>query len=516
MSARAVRRWVVPGTFAVIVSILAPPGPAVADGFLTDKGPYIQLEAGAPPGSSLLPIISVGETVGAYAFQGIPDGIGVAPGPDGSVYAFLNHEESHVPFSGKADYQDASVSQLQLDLGMAGVLSGSVAIPPSEGFLRFCSSFMAGPDQGFDNYTYFTNEETNDVVPVPEGAPYGPDPSLDPNRQAGYGVRLDVGSGSHGQIAGMGRMNHENTMVVPGGWDEFALLTTDDTFSAPASQLYLYTAETESEIVWAFQGTRKNGKKVKATDPHNGANDYGNIAVGDLLEGRFIAVPTKVAKGLTDLKPQDALESWSNAKNAFQFIRLEDLTYDRTNPRVVYMADTGEARALPDEVGTGRLIRGPSGTQGPFPNGRVFRMEFSPDDPRQVTSFTILLDNDSGGYNNPNVMHQPDNMDASENSLMVQEDTGQAPPSRIWRYEFATQEWTVVASVHDPFDDPLVNEQNWESSGIVDVSEWFGDGEWLLDVQAHDRFIKSEVDPNGVLLKQEDGQLLLMFLPGTT
>jgi hypothetical protein len=103
-------------------------------------------------------------------------------------------------------------------------------------------------------------------------------------------------------------------------------------------------------------------------------------------------------------------------------------------------------------------------------------------------------------------MHQPDNMDASPNSLMVQEDSGQAPPSRVWRYEFGTGSWTVVASVLD---------QDWESSGIVDASAWFGEGAWLLDVQAHDVFVDEE-QMGEVLIKREDGQLLLMFLPGTT
>ena len=190
------RRTTIAAVLVIGLSMLVPGQPAVADGFLTDKDPYLMLESGAPPGSSLLAIISVGEMVGDYMFEGIPDGVGLAPGPDGSVYAFVNHEQSHVPFQGKADFVDSSVSQLRLDLAMGGVLGGSVPVPPNDGFIRFCSGFMAGPDQGFSSYTYFTNEETNDVVPVPEGAPYEPDPSVAPNRQAGYSVWLDVATGA--------------------------------------------------------------------------------------------------------------------------------------------------------------------------------------------------------------------------------------------------------------------------------------------------------------------------------
>ena len=48
-----------------------------------------------------------------------------------------------------------------------------------------------------------------------------------------------------------------------------------------------------------------------------------------------------------------------------------------------------------------------------------------------------------------------------------------------------------------------------------DTSSGWGPGAWLLDVQAHDVFVDEE-QMGEVLLKREDGQLLLMFLPGTT
>ncbi|QLQ05982.1 MAG: hypothetical protein HZY76_07890 [Anaerolineae bacterium] len=47
---------------------------------------------------------------------------------------------------------------------------------------------------------------------------------------------------------------------------------------------------------------------------------------------------------------------------------------------MVYLADTGEPRAIPDPA-TGRLRRGPSGTQGPYPNGRIFKLVFNGSDP---------------------------------------------------------------------------------------------------------------------------------------
>lgn len=486
--------------------VFALPGQSMADHpFLTTQGPYITLSG---PGS-LTPIISSGETYHDFLFEGIPDGIGIAPGPsEGTVDVFVSHEQTTVPFFGEADFQDASVSKLTLDTATAAVLDASVAIGPENGYLRFCSAFMAGPDEGFSNYTFFANEEANDVVDVPAGAPYGPDPALAPQRQAGYAVILDAETGEFTQVAGMGRHNHENTIVVPGGWNQFAMLSTDDTFNAPSAQLYMYLANHENHIwedkgsLWAFRVTRTDEGPISPTDPFNGANDYLDIQPGDDWQGEFIRVPKKIARGETDLPPQDALEQWSNEHNVFQFIRLEDLAYDKNSPRVVYVADTGQTRIIPDPQ-TGRMTRGPSGTEGFADNGRIFKFVFNEKNPRKVDSFSIFADGDLRETSVFVPLVNPDNMDTSANSLMVQED---ADDAKIWQYDFAAGTWSVVATVNDP---------DGESSGIVDASAWFGDGAWLLDVQAHGSNVAEELLPNGVLLKREAGQLLLMVIPGS-
>jgi hypothetical protein len=495
------------------------------------SSPYPYRSQAAPlltfvnPGADweLVPIIDSGtELEDGFTFSGIPDGIGAMPGPEAdTVDVFVNHEESHVPFLNLADLQDASVSRLTLDTDTGEVLAAEVALDPSLGFLRFCSATMAGPNEGLDRYVFLTNEETNDVVSVPADAPYTADPATAPDRQGGYAVALDPSDDSVHLLAGAGRHNHENDMVIPGGWDQIAVLSGDDTFFTTAagvptqpqwSQLYLSLTNDEEGLLadegtlWAFRVTATDEGKVDAADAFNGANDYGDIGTGDHWQGRFIRVPENVARGLTAVRPQEALENWSNAHNVFQFIRVEDTAYDPNDRRVVYLADTGDGRMVPDPA-TGRLTRGPSGTPGAYPNGRVYRLEFDPDNPRRVDDFSILLNADLGGRNNPAVLHQPDNLGTSANSLMVQEDTSQLPGSRVWRYDLATQMWTVVAAVQ--------NGTANESSGIVDASEWFGDGAWLLDVQQHDTFVESQPGPNGVTLKREGGQLLLLRIPGS-
>ena len=516
MRARLWKRAAILPAAALSVVTVVPHASADAP-FFTSTPAMLTLDGTAPSGTSLLPIISVGDQVGAFTFEGIPDGIGAMPGAGGSAEVFVNHEQSRVPFGGLADFDWSSVSHLTL-APSGGVVAGSEPLPDSAGFQRFCSSTMAGPDQGLSSFLYLTGEEAPERVAVPAGAPYGPDPAYAPNndRQSGYSVVLDPVTSDFTQVAGLGRYNHENEMVLPGGWDQIAILSGDDTFTppAPASQLYLYLADDEDAIwadqgsLWAFQATARNGVKVNAANPLNDANDYSDISSGDHFQGRFIRVPAKIAKGLTSAEPQTALENWSNQNNVFQFIRIEDIAYDVNNPRVIYFADTATTRIVPDPA-TGRLTRGASGTTGLYDNGRVFRMELSQSDPKVVDSFSILLNGDTGGPGLPGAggIHQPDNVATSPNSLMVQEDTAVVAP-RVWRYDFATQTWSVLATVNDIA---------WESSGIVDASEFFGPGSWLLDVQAHNVFVgpTDTTTTPGVTYKREGGQLLLLHVPGS-
>ncbi|MFC1778706.1 hypothetical protein ACFL3I_15485, partial [Pseudomonadota bacterium] len=214
-------------------------------------------------------------------------------------------------------------------------------------------------------------------------------------------------------------------------------------------------------------------------------------------------VKKEIARGETGVAPQQALEDWSNENNVFQFIRLEDLAYDRNQPRIVYVADTGRSRVVPDP-NTGRMMRGPGGTVGLADHGRIFRFVFNKKDPRKVDSFSVFADGDAPPGSPEFVpITSPDNLDTSMHSLMVQEDTSNA---LIWNLNFSTGMWSVVATVNDP---------GGESSGIVDASEWFGSGSWLLDVQGS-ADIFSELDPTkGVISKLSSGQLMLLTVPGS-
>src|SRR6476469_5928377 len=326
--------------------------------------------------------------------------------------------------------------------GSGRILSGEYAIPSSANYQRFCSNFFAGPAEGWSRPLVMTNEEATDFVnrtgtawPAGAGA-----------EQAGLAVAYDPATGAFRSVYGLGRMNHENSVAIP-GYGKAVLVTGDDTFSAPASQLYMYQAA-DADGVWNDTG------HLWAFQSDNAAiNDYGDLSGSASVSGHFIPVPDAIADG-----DQTGLETWSNANNVFQFIRIEDLAYDRNDHHVVYFADTGEPRARAWRTGDPaqfetRLVRGASGTEGPYPNGRVFKIVPDGTDRTVVDSLFVLIDGDAGGYRNVGALHQPDNLETTENSILITEDPGGhnrfagATNARLWKYDLSSGDMTAVAVV---------------------------------------------------------------------
>ena len=526
-------------------------------GFLTTKAAML---TGVADGVEVTPLITVGETLqSGYRFESIPDGIALATqqgkdkddDDDGEgkrtrkgVDVFVNHETSLVPFPPtRSDFTNALLSRLTLNRKTGGVLTGEYAIPSSANYQRFCSSFLVTKKHGFERDLLFANEEARDWVNR-TGTAWPATPFAPGAEQAGVVVAYDVETGQYRSIYGMGRHNHENAVALP-EYDRPVILSGDDTFDAPASQLYLYRAKS-GEDVWNDKG------RLYAFVPDDLAiNDYGDLKVGDSVSGHFIEVPRMIATGKkldgSEVKaadfgfpsppssipdgPQWVLEHWSNVSNVFQFIRIEDIAYDREDENVVYLADTGEPLAKPDATTT-RLKRDTTGG-GPYPNGRIFKLVLDEDDPLEVESLSILIDGDAlgaAGAGNVSLIHQPDNLETTKKALLIQEDPGSqnryALPegpgkttARIWKYDLESGKLDVVARVDQSSDGSTPKQRlgNWESSGIVDASRAFGEGMFLVDVQAHGWEIETAPHPTIANLKfnREAGQLLLVKIPGT-
>jgi hypothetical protein len=566
---------------AITVSAVASAGAANKSGFKTSKPSML---TAVMNGVSVTPLMTVGDVLGSgYRFESIPDGISVRTRGNGRVDLFVNHETGRVPFpfvlSGpnvplnENDFDNAQVSRLALNRHSAGVMSGKFVIPSSFGYQRFCSNYLATAKEGFSRNILFTNEESPDYVFRQEDS--WPPPIGDPaEREAGLVVALDVRTGKHHPIYGMGRHNHENSVAIP-GYGHPVVLSGDDTFTSgpmanipvtpaeaprPAqSQLYSYIASSTDDLLadkgdlWAF---------VSDTP---GVSSYYDIAPGSTAEitGHFEKVPKDIATGLnpdgsemkaadqgyplppnnisnwqTDLRsatplgidgPQWVLQRWSDLHNVFQFVRVEDVAYDKRPGKgnVVYIVDSGRGRASASD------------TAFPSSNGRVWKMVLDPDNPTKVTSMSVFVEGDNNTIKDPGEIHQPDNIETTQNGLLVTEDPGSSqhfdPPetnattARLWHVPFAGAP-QIVAKVDQSADgqpgrdvDGRANAKlgAWETTGIVDASKAFGSGAFLINVQAHSLWVEKAPGEVGLIagqpdftFKREGGQLALIRIPG--
>jgi hypothetical protein len=250
------------------------------------------------------------------------------------------------------------------------------------------------------------------------------------------------------------------------------------------------------------------------------------------INGSFSRPPGKSTGPSVD-GPQWVLERWSQLNGVFKFIRVEDMAYDKREGKsnVVYVVDSG---------------RGTAGATGPgiSTNGRVWKMVLDKKDPKKVTSLSILIEGDDNPVKTLGEIHQPDNVESTKNGLFFTEDPGSSQQfnytpeqladgrrteARVWQYKFGTGATRVVAKVDQSADEGTTDVDvttrgslgAWEASGIVDVSEWFGPGTFLVVVQAHTLYVETapglDVTGDGVadiLNKREGGQLLLLRVPG--
>ncbi|MCJ7710481.1 MAG: PhoX family protein [Chloroflexi bacterium] len=468
------------------------------------------------------PLLTVGDMLGAYRFEAIPDGIAVDPRGKNTFDIYVNHETSKVPFPFTAplappaltDFDNAQMSKLTLQRGAGKLLSGEIVIDSTNGFQRFCSNFFAGAAEGFSNPLVFTNEETPDLVNRAEASW----PPVAGATQAGVTVAYDPDSGVTTEIPGMGFFNHENTVVAP-GFDDVVTLSGDDTFSRGNSQLYMYKAASRSALL-ADDGT------LYAFVKDTGSNQVEALGPDPApFTGHFIPVPKGIADGSANPgQEQDALEAWSDTNGVFEFLRIEDLARDRGDPNVIYFADTeGGGAFIPPVTGVTPLF------------GRVYKIVLNPTDPTGTATVSVLVNGDTAGAINPlAAIHSPDNIETTATSLMIQEDPSPGAfkytpgdpigtTARIWQYVFATGELRVVAKV-DQSQDPTAVWGDWESTGIVDASAYFGRGAFLVNVQAHSLRVGQDNEilnplptpgaPDTIFQKRESGQLILLKVPG--
>jgi hypothetical protein len=457
------------------------------------------------------PILSTGDTVGSYQMSGIPDGMGAyrsgggqgesddnnnddddgsqqgehnhsGSGDDNSdgsaaITLFMNHELAGTAPPGPG----ARVSKLTIDARSRSVTSGSYVVTGLEQYARFCSGNLAILN---GKAWYQTGEESTSV-----GTPSPNDTSVG---HGGVGIAVDAGSNTVYETPQFGYLPHEN-IVAAKGLPTATWLTTEDgsPIMGNRSQLYAYMSNDRNWEAAIKDTAALNGSLYVWRADDLAAQSTKDIHRGDTLRGHFVPVTR------AENSNAGSLEAAAQAKGAFDFTRLEDLT-TTNDPTRFYFNDTGALGAETQK-------------------GRVYRLDVNRRNPREA-AITLIIDGDlSVTADDANDVVNPDNIAASSRSLVIQEDRNEENRavvkggySRIQVYDIRTETMRTVARVNTTVGLP----GDWESSGVIDARGLLGANWWFVVVQAHTSVAPQpgpSLTPNSSV--GEDGQLLAIKIP---
>ncbi len=448
------------------------------------------------------PVFTIGETIDGYTPPGIPDGQGAFDRGD-TVVVVSNHEltaAAGYPYTlaSGARLTGARISSLVFDKTTRRLIdmspaydtivnrAGKVVQGPLDlefgGLNRLCSAgyFEAG-QAGFVDDVFFSGEETS----------------------GGTEFVLDVAGEVLYAAPWMGRAAWESVAAldVPTITEtHVAILVGDDRGDAP---LLLYLGEKRPGGFLERNGLA-NGRLYMWVADNGDVSPADWNGTGSTRSGRFVEVENYNAGAIGDpdfdelgFATQAYLDQQKADIGAFNFSRPEDL---HTNPAPgkgaqVVFASTGRNTTLnqgADLWGTTYLI------DVKINRGRIRTGNITAD-------ITILYDGDDAGLQFPAPdygIRSPDNLVWADNGLIyIQEDRSvggfgavSGEETSIWQLDPKSGLVERVAQVYragvpsGQIDTDPNDLGDWETSGIIDVTELFGaEGERLLffNVQAH-------------------------------
>lgn len=475
--------------------------------------PIKEYAVGIAGGHETKRLLSVGDTVPEssspakqYKMVGIPDGLGAHKSRNGKVTVYMNHELTSgtvsEPTIGDPLNRGAFVSKLTLDR-RGKVISGeraydfvynenafvgpaAAADNSTRAFSRFCSGSLAGPEEGFDRYIYLTNEE--------EGTPAN-------TFETKGGLAVAIVDNNLYTLPKLGRFAWENTVAQPNDdGNRTVLMSLEDGPAAldptvENSQLYMYVGKKDR---------REGATVLRRNGLDNGdlyvlvPADSSKASEADVSTGT-IEVKWALIANAGDLD-EAQLEAASDALGAFRFARPEDGAFNDSNRNEFVFVTTG-------------------GAAGANALGRLYSLKLHRGNPINNGTLTVLYNGDAIIASGGDIAISPDNVDISEKYLMINEDGtaesrtvmgSKGRDGSIWRFKINKRGVDVssaarIAELDPPGRDGIaVGPGVWETSGIIDTDEVFGEGTWLFDVQAHGP--TTAPASNTV----EDGQLLLL------
>lgn len=547
MQVHAPRKWI----SVIVVAVLVTAGLASAALAGDGKTPMLVGRNGWTSES----LFSVGDSVGTYTPVGVLDGLAAWDVGGGIVRVLANHElafNAGMPYhlaGVTPDLTGARVSFFDIDADTRTVVAaglaydtvydrlGNVVTSPGQineraigtpgqttgGFDRFCSShgYSAG-QYGLVDDIYFTSEESSTGF----GSAHG-----------GSFWALDVANGDIYALPDFGRGSWENVTALDTGERRHVAFILGDDSSLVGAPLYLYVGEKKRGGTFLERNGLTGGQLYAwAPDDSSKKTPQDFTGTGSSLRGRFVKIAARDvamagqvgydAQGYLDDK---TLQNSAYAAGAFQFSRPEDVATNPDDGTEVVLASTGNGGVFPaDNWGDVYVIDLKLSGRSPFRRQTI---------PAKVT---IAYDGDEPGKQDQGI-RSPDNLDWAEDGLIyIQEDRATvptslfapvgAPEASIWSLDpksgeieqVAETDRTAVYPVGATDSSPL-DRGNWESSGVLDVTELFedslrhdqtsrsqdGDGTVLLvDVQAHS--IRDGAIGGSTALV-EGGQLLLLW-----
>jgi hypothetical protein len=472
------------------------------------------------PDYAVQPLISVGERVpntsdASKEFQmiGIPDGLGATKGKGNTTLLYMNHELTWntlcEPNIGGPLNRGSFVSRWVLDKNGC-VVSGeraydtvydaenNLVLPAAQddnttrAFGRFCSGSLSFREAGFDRPIYLTGEES-DTNPQ-----FGGTNAVFDGKG---GLAVAIFDNQCHTLVKMGRFPWENTLARPDAGEWTVVMGMEDGPASLDNQLYMYVGKKD----------RRHGASALSRNGLDTGKLYTFVSdtpgqVSELtftsgsITGHWVELPDQTSVD------EATLETQTDAVGAFTFVRIEDGAWDKKDKNKFYFNTTGSGPAS-----AGNVL------------GRVYQVDFDKKNILGTTKLTVVYNGDTVAAAGGDIGFAPDNMDVSRDYLMIQEDgTTQsrveygkrARDGSIWRHDlknnFAAKRvvelnppGTVITSPATV--PPVVGPGVWETSGIIDASNFLGKDSWLFVVQAH--------SPSGrpAANTVEDGQLLLML-----
>lgn len=489
----------------------------------------------ASPNWSVSALVTIGETLpNNYRPVGIMDGIGAYRLDASTVRLLVNHELGNTAGASYAlangtNLTGARVSFFDVDISTRSLVNAGLAYDKifdragnivtaaaqiNSGLNRLCSSsaFEAnayGAGRGLADRIYFTGEETGN------GTMYA----------------LNTATNELHAVPMFGRAAFENaTQINTGTNDKVAFILSDDssgTAADPGSPMYLYVGTKGAKGDGSFldRNGLAEGKlfvwksdDAGQTNPSN-FNSQGSTAAGSWVEIDQFDASKAGTPGYDALGYADAatLRAQATDVGAFRFSRPEDVATNPGDDTLIALASTGSGQfGGADTWGTVYTIDTDFDASGNPVAANVKVIYNGNDDPSRA-------------------LRSPDNLDwKSDTELLIQEDR-------------ATDNWitdagsigkdagillvnldgtvTTVARVDRTATNGITDQfpgasglGEWETSGILDVSELFGLAPGTLfvgDVQAHGLrdAIRSGFNGSATLLDRglvEGGQLFFL------